>query len=244
MGADAGLFALRLAQLAVQSRSTARAVAGGADELYSRYVLNYDALGYLKTGAAESRCGLDLEVDDRRVLAEGAAYAVVEERAVAEARGARILAEIAGSGHTTDAAAFGGAARTPDALARAIALALEAAGWSADDVGLVCWSPQGNRGDTAVLEALRAALGKRAEAVPLVTSALHTGLAEASAGAVTLAALLGAWADGRGLWAQRTGVPAIDARPAPPAPTRTLLVASSGDGYNLAIALAPEGGAA
>jgi 3-oxoacyl-[acyl-carrier-protein] synthase II len=244
MGADAGLFALHLSELAIRSRASARVVAGGADELYSRYVLNYDLLGYLKSGAAEERCGIDLEVDDRRVLAEGAAHVVVEERALAEARGARILAEIAGSGHTTDAAAFGGAARTPDGLARAVAAALLAAGWSADDVGLVCWSPQGNRGDSVALEALRAALGRRGETVPLVTSALHTGLAEASGGAMTLAALLGAWADERGPWAQRTGVPAIDGRPAPRIPTRALLVASSELGYNLAIAIEPEGGAA
>jgi 3-oxoacyl-[acyl-carrier-protein] synthase II len=244
MGADAGLHALRLAQLAIRSRSTARVVAGGADELYSRYVLNYDALGYLKSGAAEERCGIDLEIDDRRVLAEGAAYVVVEERAAAEERGARILAEIAGSGHATDAAAFGSASRSPDGLTRAVAAALEAAGWSSDDVGIVCWSPQGNRGDAVVLEALRAALGRRGEEIPLVTSALHTGLAEASTGAMTLAALLGAWADGRGLWAQRTGIPAVDDRPAPQRPTRALLVASSGEGYHLAIAIEPCGGAA
>jgi 3-oxoacyl-[acyl-carrier-protein] synthase II len=244
MGADAGLFALRLAQLAVESRAAPRVVAGGADELYSRYVLNYDALGYLKTGAAEERCGVDLEIDDRRVLAEGAAYAVVEEHAVAAARGARILAAIAGSGHTTDAAAFGGGARTPGALSRAIALAMAAAGWAADDVGLVCWSPQGNRGDAAVIAALEAALGAPGAAVPLITSALHTGLAEASTGVVTLAALLAAWADGGGAWAQRTGLPAIDGRAAPAAPVRTLLVAASADGFNLALALEPEGGAA
>lgn len=244
MAADAGLFALRLAQLAIESRSTARVVAGGADELYSRYVLNYDVLDYLKSGAAEERCGIDLEVDDRRVLAEGAAYAIVEERAVAAARGARVLARIAGSGHTTDAAAFGGAARTPDGLARAIALALESAGWSADDVGLVCWSPQGNRGDAVTLAALEAALGARGKTVPLVTSALHTGLAEAGSGVTTLAALLGAWADGRGMWRERTGVPSIDGRAAPQGAARALLVATSDQGFNLAIAIEPEGGAA
>jgi 3-oxoacyl-[acyl-carrier-protein] synthase II len=241
MGADAGLFATALARLAVRSGSTARVLAGGVDELYSQYVLNYDALGHLKSGEAEARCGLDLEIPARRVLAEGAAYAVIEERAVAAARGARILGEIAGAGQTTDAAVELGARRTPEALARAIAQALAAAGWEARDVEIVCWSPQGNRGDASCLEALDLALGARAREVPLVTTALHTGLAEASAGAITLAALLGAWADGCGGWAERTGVPAIDGRAAPRGPGRALCVASSEIGFDVALAIAPEG---
>jgi 3-oxoacyl-(acyl-carrier-protein) synthase len=239
MGADAGLHALGLAARAIRSRSTARVVAGGADELYPQYLLNYDVLGYLKSGAAEARCGVELGVDDRRVLAEGAAYAVVEERAEAVARGARILAEIAGCGQAAEPAAFPFAARTPDALARAIRAALADAGWAPDDVELACWSPPGNRGDAATLAALRAALGARAEAIPLITSALHTGLAEASGGMATLAALLGAWTDGGGPWAERTGIPAIDGRSAARAPARTLLLATGADGYHLALALAP-----
>jgi 3-oxoacyl-[acyl-carrier-protein] synthase II len=244
MGADAGLFAIALARLAVKSRSTARALAGGADELYSQYVLNYDALGHLKSGEAEERCVLDLDVPRRRVLAEGAAYAVVEERGAAAARGARILAEIAGAGQTTDAAEPLGGERSPDGLARAIGLALLDAGWSPGDVEIVCWSPQGNRGDRLALAALDRALGARGREARLVTTALHTGLAEASSGVLTLAALLGAWADRGGAWAERTGVPAIDGRAGPGPSGRTLCVATSETGYNLALALAPEGGGA
>jgi len=183
-------------------------------------------------------------VPRRRVLAEGAAYALVEERGEAEARGARILAEIAGAGQTTERVEALTSERSAGGLARAIALALADAGWSSEDVEIVCWSPQGNAGDSAILGALDLALGPRGRDVPLVTTALHIGLAEASTGVFTLAALLGAWADGRGVWAERTGLAAIDGRAKPRPFGRTLCLASSEIGYNLALAILPEGGAA
>jgi hypothetical protein len=106
-------------------------------------------------------------------------------------------------------------------------------------VGLVVWSPQGNRADLKVLEALSSALPGRGDRVPLVTSVFHTGLCEATSGIATLAALLAAWADGGGLWPQLTGVERIDGALLPDAPVPTLALASSELGFNLAMAIAP-----
>ncbi|HUT79453.1 MAG TPA: beta-ketoacyl synthase N-terminal-like domain-containing protein, partial [Polyangia bacterium] len=242
-GADAGLFALVAAHLLIGSGHAPCLLAGAADELYSRYYINYDELGLLHTGEDEARYRLVENVDDKRVLAEGAAYLVAENLDAARTRGARILAEVAGFGQTFDPEGFLEPASGSAGLATAIAEALDRAGWVAKDVGLVIWSPQGNRRDLAVLDALEAALGPPGSRVPLVTSVFHTGLAESVSGAATLAAVLAAWADGGGLWPQLTGIPRIDGRPLPDAPVGTLAVVASDLGYNLAVALAPGEGA-
>jgi 3-oxoacyl-[acyl-carrier-protein] synthase II len=243
-GADAGLFALAAAHLLIGSGHAPCLLAGAADELYSRYFINCDELHLLHTGADEERYRLVEGVDDRRVLAEGAAYLVAEERETARARGARILAEVAGFGQTFDPSGFLESSTDVTGLADAVTEALGRAGWSADDVGLVTWSPQGNRRDLATIEALKQALGERGARIPLVTSVFHTGLAESASGTATLAAVLASWADGGGLWPQRTGLSRIDGRPLPDRPVKTLALAASDLGYHLALALAPEAGGA
>jgi len=238
-GADAGFHALMFAHLALASGSAPRILAGAADELYSQYVVNYDELGLLCTGDEERDYRLRLDIPDRRVLAEGAAYVVAEERAHASERGATPLAELVGYGQTMDVDGFLSPCLDPAGLQTSIDAALGGAGWEPESVGLVIWSPQGNRTDRKTLDALRASLGDRAAHVPLVTSVFHTGLAEACSGTATLAAVLAAWADGAGLWPQITGIDDIDDRPLPDGPTRTLLISSSELGFNLALALEP-----
>lgn len=111
------------------------------------------------------------------------------------------------------------------------------AGWSPDEVGLITWSPQGNSRDLKVLAAVDAAF--RGRKVPIVTSVFNTGLCEAASGSITLSALLTAWRDGLPLWTQRTGVEEIDGRPLPEGPEKTIALATSDLGFNLAVALSP-----
>ncbi len=241
-GADAGLFALLLAHFAVSSGRARRLLAGAADELYPRYFQNYDGLGLLHKGADEQSYGLRPSARHRRVLGEGAAYIAVETKRDALERGAPILAELRGFGMTTDTQGFHEPNRDPAGLARAIDEALVCAGWSPADVELVLWTPQGNSGDLKLLEGLSRSLGAGpAERLPLVTSVFHTGLGEASSGTVTLAAVLAAWSEGRPLWKQITGLSDIDQRRLPTGPVRTLVIASSELGFNLALALEPGG---
>jgi len=239
-GADAGLFALLFAHLALRSGFGPRLLAGAADELYSRYFINCDELDLLHAGPDEELYRIVDDADDRRVLGEGAAYVVLEELEQARDRGARLLGEVVGFGQTTDFEEFYAPNTDPDGLARAIREALADAGWSAEDVGLAVWSPQGNRGDTKTLDALRAALPGRD--VPLITSVFHTGLSEATSGVATLAAMLAAWGDGGGLWPQVTGVDALDSMELPDRPVPTLAIATSELGFNLALAIAPFAG--
>ncbi len=242
MGADAGLFSLAFARLAVGSGSTTRVLCGGADELFSRYYMNYDELGLLQQGEHERDYQVQRDLEDRRVLAEGSAYVVAEERDRAMERNANILAELVGVGQTTEYTNFHEPNLDPNGLAKAVELALEQAGWDTDDVGLVCWSPQGNSRDLKTLRSLEHALGERGQLVPMITSVFHTGLAEASSGGITLCALLNAWSRGEILWPQITGLDEVDRRVLPEGPVRTILVATSELGFNLALALEPGEG--
>jgi 3-oxoacyl-(acyl-carrier-protein) synthase len=241
-GADAGMFALLFAHLALRSGFGPRLLAGAADELYSRYFINYDELGLLHTGPDEQVYRLVPDADLRRVLGEGAAYVVLEELSHARERGARLLGEVVGFGQTTDTERFYEPNSEPDRLTEAIGAALTSAGWSVDDVGLALWSPQGNRGDLKVLAALRSALSDRGDRVPLVTSVFHTGLSESASGVATLAAVLEAWAGGGELWPQVSGLPEIDGRELPAGPVPTLALVTSELGFNLALAIAPWNG--
>ena len=239
MGADAGLFAMAMSHLAIGAGTTRRVLCGGADELFSRYYLNYDELGLLHAGSDERDYRFRPDIDHRRTLGEGAAYVVAEDREAAEARGAKIVARIAGFGQTTSTDRFLETDTDSGSLAGAIRAALENAGWSADEVGLATWTPQGNSRDLVTLEGMRTALGDRFETLPVVTSVFHTGLAEASSGMMTLAAIVEAWSSGEGLWRQKTGLEEIDGRPIPDSPVRTLLIATGELGFNLVVAVEP-----
>lgn len=242
MGADAGLFAMAMSHLAIGAGTTRRVLCGGADELFSRYYMNYDELGLLHTGDDELEYRIRPGADRRRTLGEGAAYVVAEERESAEARGAKIVARVAGIGQTTSTERFLETDTDAVALAGAIRAALENAGWSPKDVGLATWAPQGNSRDLVTLDGMREALGERFETLPVVTSVFHTGLAEASSGVMALAAIVEAWSSGEGLWPQKTGIDEIDSRPLPDGPVRTLLVTSGELGFNLVIAVEPAEG--
>ena len=103
---------------------------------------------------------------DGFVLAEGGAMLVLEELEHARARGAKIYAEIAGQGLTSDG--FHIAAPDPDGggVQRAIAFALRDAGLTTRDiVHLNAHATSTPAGDVAEANALRAALGADADHV-------------------------------------------------------------------------------
>ncbi len=240
-GADAGLFALLCSHLAVVNGEAIRLLAGAADELYPRYYVNYDDIGFLYSGEDETRYRIRLDTERKRVLGEGAAYLMVEEEEQATHRNATIWAAIMGYGMTTDNEGFFEACTHPENTASAIETALANAGWDATDVGTVLWTPQGNRGDQKVLSALDMALGSRSQTVPLMTSVFNTGLMESASGTATLAGVLAAWQQQEPLWPQITGLEMIDRRELPDRPVNLLVVTTSEIGFNLALAISPKG---
>ncbi|GMG84049.1 beta-ketoacyl-[acyl-carrier-protein] synthase family protein [Paralimibaculum aggregatum] len=123
------------------------------------------------------------------VLGEGAAILVLEERERAMARGATILAEVAGTGMTADAGDI--VAPKMEGAARAISLALADAGMPAEAVDYV--NAHGTAtaiNDRTEAAALRAALGEHAESIMVSSTKSMHGHAIGAAGALEAAAVV------------------------------------------------------
>ena len=113
---------------------------------------------------------------DGFVMGEGAASLVLETEEHALARGARIYAEIAGSGVTADS--YHITANDPEGLgaSRAVALALEQAGASADDVAHInAHATSTPVGDVAEYAALKVSFGDRIHEIPVSATKAATG---------------------------------------------------------------------
>lgn len=129
------------------------------------------------------------------VLGEGAAVFVLEREAHARARGAEILAEVAGFGMSADAGDI--VAPSAEGAAAAIAAALRDAGMEPGDLGYVNAHGTGTAAnDRTECAALRLALGTVAERVPLGSTKGAHGHAVGATGALELLAVLAALRQG------------------------------------------------
>jgi 3-oxoacyl-[acyl-carrier-protein] synthase II len=132
------------------------------------------------------------------VLGEGAWVYVLEEYERARRRGARIYAEVTGYGATCDAYHRVRLEDTGEEPARAMRLALEDAGRSAEEVDYV-----NLHGTSTVLndrietQALKLALGRAAERIPMSGTKSQIGHPQGASGAAGLAAALCAMTEGR-----------------------------------------------
>ncbi|MGM0583742.1 MAG: beta-ketoacyl-[acyl-carrier-protein] synthase family protein [Pseudomonadota bacterium] len=128
-------------------------------------------------------------------LAEGAAVYVLEPLDRARARGAEILAEIAGFGMSSDAGDI--VQPSQDGAARAMQGALAEAGMAADEVGYINAHGTGTAAnDRTECAAIRQALGPAAEAVHVSSTKSMHGHALGGAGALEMAAVIHALREG------------------------------------------------
>lgn len=160
---------------------------GGSDAPLAYGVVRaWDAMRVLAPGDADTSAGACRPFSDDRqglVLGEGAAAMVLEEWDHAIARGAPILAELAGYGTSSDHSHL--VRPEPAGQVRAIRLALEDAGLQPEDVGYVNAHGTGTReGDPAEIQALREVFGAHAEQLAVsATKSVHAHLMGA-AGAI------------------------------------------------------------
>jgi 3-oxoacyl-[acyl-carrier-protein] synthase II len=122
---------------------------------------------------------------DGFVLGEGAGMLVMEELEHARARGATIIAEVAGYGQTADAYHITAPATGGEGAVRAMRLALKSAGAAPEDVGYVnahgTSTPANDLNETA---AIKAVLGEHAYDVIVGSTKSMTGHTLGAAGGV------------------------------------------------------------
>ncbi|MFE3515492.1 beta-ketoacyl-ACP synthase II [Streptomyces sp. NPDC059166] len=163
-------------------------VAGGADDIITRVDIagsgNARALSTRQGDPAEASRPFD---EDRGgfVMAAGAGVVVMESAEHALARGAHILAEVAGYGATSDA--YHWTAPHPEGVAarRAMREALRDADLAPADVDYVNAHGTGTQlNDQSELTSLRAVFGERIEQIPVSSTKSMTGHMIGAAGAV------------------------------------------------------------
>lgn len=162
--------------------------AGGSEAPITRLSLaGYGSMGALSTrndDPATASRPFDAGRDGF-VLAEGAGVLVLEEREHALARGAEILAELAGYGMTDDANHIVQPAPGGEGCARAIGLSLADAGLAPEDIGYInahgTSTPLNEKFETA---ALKRAFGDAIYQIPTSSTKSMTGHTLGAAGAI------------------------------------------------------------
>jgi 3-oxoacyl-[acyl-carrier-protein] synthase II len=179
---SSGAVSLALAADLVTDGVVDRALAGGVDALTRICFMGFNALKLLDPGPCRP-----FDRDRRGMsIGEGAAFVVLEDEAAARARGARIYAELAGHGMTTDAFHVTSPEPSGDGMARAMRAALARAAVAPGAVGYAnahgTGTPQNDRIEAA---ALRQVFGEHGLLVSATKSMLgHTMAAAGSLEAV------------------------------------------------------------
>jgi 3-oxoacyl-[acyl-carrier-protein] synthase II len=167
----------------IQAGDADAVVAGGCEATLTPFARAcFGAMG------AVSPTGISRPFDARRdgfVMGEGAGALVLEEAEAAEARGARILAELKGYASTADAFHLTAPEPSGDVASRAITLALRDAGATPHDVAYVnAHGTSTPLNDAAETKALKSALGDDARRVPVSSTKSAIGHLLGAAGAV------------------------------------------------------------
>ena len=167
-------------------------LAGGTDAAVNPVaVLGFSLLGTLsRRNDQPSRASRPFDrARDGFVIGEGAGIVVLEREAFAQARGARVLAELAGYGVTCDAYRITDERPDAEGAARAIGLSLADAHLAAGDVDYVNAHGTGTpMNDLTETRALKLSLGGHAIGVPVSSTKSMIGHLLAAAGAVELVA--------------------------------------------------------
>ena len=179
-----GAHAIGSALRMIQYGDADAVVAGGAESTLTPF-----GFACFNSMQALSPTGFSRPFDARRdgfVMGEGAGMLVLEEASAAEARGARILGEVAGYGSTSDA--FHLTAPEPEGgpASKAIEFALQDAGITPDELAYVnAHGTSTQLNDAAETRALKRALGEdRARQVPVSSTKSAIGHLLGAAGAV------------------------------------------------------------
>ena len=188
-------YALALARRWIASGLVDACVAGGCDVLSpTGFAAFYNLRALSRRSDDPSRASRPFDRDrDGFVMGEGGGFLVLESRSHAAGRGAAIRAELAGIGTSGDAFHMVIPSSEPAHAARAIRLALEDAGVSADEVDYVNAHAAGTPvGDVAEAAAIRLAFGSAADRLPVSSTKSMSGHLVSGAAAFEAIACLAA----------------------------------------------------
>ena len=163
-------------------------LAGGSEAtITSIGVAAFDRIGAM-TRRNEDYASVPQPFDRNRdglVMGEGAAVLVLERESFARARGANILAEMAGYGSTADAYHVTAPDEQGEGGAAAIRLAMESAGARAEQIGYINAHGTGTHlNDQSETRALKTALGEAAYKIPISSTKSMTGHMMGATGAL------------------------------------------------------------
>jgi 3-oxoacyl-[acyl-carrier-protein] synthase II len=161
---------------------------GGADVFGEPILRALDFLGLVspKNGGREGAWPFG-EGRNGFVMGEASAFLVLERRAHAIARGARIHAELAGYSNTFDGYKWAENDPTGGGICKAMANALADAGRTSADVDYIAASANSSpTGDRAEARGIRTLLGERADSVPVSSIKGMTGETFSAGGVLSL----------------------------------------------------------
>jgi 3-oxoacyl-[acyl-carrier-protein] synthase II len=189
---SAGTQAIGEALRMIQRGDADLVFAGGADAGVNPVaLLGFSLLGTLSCRNDEAeRASRPFDRDrDGFVIGEGAGIVVLERETLARARGARVLAELAGYGATCDAYRITDERPDASGATRAMTRCLADSGAAPGDVGYINAHGTGTRmNDLVETRAIRKAFGGAADGVAVSSTKSMTGHLLAAAGAVELIA--------------------------------------------------------
>lgn len=176
---------LGIAWLMVRSGMADAMLTGGSDATIGETgVAAFDRLGAMSHRTEGIPQPFDQERDGV-VMGEGAGVLVVESLEHAQARGAVILAELAGYGSTADAYHITAPNENGITGARAMLQALKSAGINADELGYISAHGTGTPlNDAAETAAVKVAFGERAYQIPISSTKSMTGHMMGATGAI------------------------------------------------------------
>ena len=183
-----GAEAIGLAMQMIRSGRADIVVAGGTEAaMHPMPIAGFTAMQALSTRNDDPE-GASRPYDTGRdgfVLGEGAAVVVLESEEHARARGARIYAEVAGLGMSSDAHHIAAPDPVGAGASRAMREAVESAGLSAKDiVHINAHATSTPVGDIAESNAIRLAFGDEADHMPVSATKSMTGHLLGAAGAL------------------------------------------------------------
>jgi 3-oxoacyl-[acyl-carrier-protein] synthase II len=170
-------------------RGWARAIIAGGSEasITPIGIAGFNAMRALSTrNESPERASRPFDADrDGFVMGEGAAVLILEDLEYALARGAPILAEIAGYAATSDAFHISNLSEDGEGVARAIRLALRRAGLTYKEVSYINAHATGTpAGDPVETTAIKEVFGGRGSAPPVSASKSQFGHLLGAAGAI------------------------------------------------------------